>query len=174
MSAVRAAAGSAVFHPERLVAVLGRFKLSYVFVGAIAARLHGSPLVTSIAEIIPALTPQNFEALTSALTHLAARRYAEAVPEGLEFDASPDALAGSSEWDLLTSCGRLRMAFRAGGVGYAELAPNAVRFAIHGDEIAVASLADLVRLHEAPRADDDAAQAAALRALLARQQAVPR
>ena len=172
---MRTAAGSAaVFHPERLVAVLGRFKVSYVFAGSIAARLHGSPLVTSIAEIIPALTPQNFEALTSALTHVAARRYAEAVPEGSELEISPDSLASEREWELATSCGRLRVAFRVAGVGYAELAPNAVRFAIHGDEISVASLADLVRLHEAPRADDDAAQAAALRSLLDRQQAVRR
>jgi len=165
---------AAVFHPERLVAVLGRFKVSYVFAGSIAARLHGSPLITAVAEIIPALTPQNFEVLANALTHLAARRYAETAPEGVEFEISADSLAGASEWDLITSCGRLRVAFRVAGAGYAELAPNAVRFAIHGDEIAVASLADLVRLHEAPRADDDAAQAAALRALLARQQAVPR
>jgi len=49
-----------------------------------------------------------------------------------------------------------------------------VRFTIHGAEIAVASLADLVRLHETPHADDDAAQAAVLRALLVRHQAALR
>ena len=164
----------AVFHPERLVAVLGRFKVSYVFAGAIAARLHGSPILTAIAEIIPALTPLNFDALATALAHVSARRYSEGAPDGIEFEISPDALAGSSEWDLITSCGRLRLSFRAGGVGFADLAPSAVRFTIHGAEIAVASLADLVRLHETPHADDDAAQAAVLRALLVRHQAALR
>jgi hypothetical protein len=165
----RPALASTVFHPERLVAVLARFKVAYILAGPIAARLHGSPLLTAGSDIVPSLTPENLEALSTALRHLGARVYTTAAPEGLEHELSAQALASADAWDLITSCGRLRVWFRpAGSAGYADLAADAVRFTLHGDEIAVASLGALVRLLEAPQTDDAPAQGAVLRSLLAR------
>jgi hypothetical protein len=158
-----------VFHPERLIAVLGRFKVTYVLAGPIAARLHGSPLMWAVTDILPAVTPDNFEALSNALRHLGARGYAPGITEGRELDLSADALAGSDSWDFVTSCGRVRVWFRPAGTGgYSDLVRGAERYVLHGDDIHVASLRDLVRLHEAPQSEEAAAQSAILRALLAR------
>jgi hypothetical protein len=148
---------------------LGRFKVSYVLAGPIAARLHGSPLLWAVADIVPAVEPTNFEALSNALRHIGARGYAPDTPAGRDADLSADAIAAADAWDYVTSCGRVRVWFRpAGADGYADLAKGAERFVLHGAEIQVASLRDLVRLHDAPQSDEAAAQSAILRALLAR------
>lgn len=161
-----------IFHPERLVAVLGRFKVAYVLVGPIAARLHGSPLMWPVSDVVPAVTPENFEALSQALRHLGARAYRQDKPEGSDTDLSPDALASAESWDFTTSCGRVRVWFRPPGTtGYASLAASAERFVLHGDGVLVASLSDLAVMHEAPNSSEVAAQGAILRALLARARA---
>lgn len=167
--------GPPVFHPERLVAVLGRFKVSYILVGSLAARLHGSPLLTAIAEIVPALTPLNVDALAGALRHLGARLYSEAVPAGVDFEITPDALMQTDEWDLITSCGRLRFEYRPpGGSSFESMARRAVRFLVHSDQILVASLDDLLRMHEAPPGAARGAESAVLRELLARNAGITR
>ena len=158
-----------VFHPERLVAVLGRFKVSYVLTGSLAARLHGSPLLTAIADLVPALTAPNLDAVANALRHLNARIYSETAPTGSDFEITPDTLMHSASWDLITSCGRLRMAYRpAGGRTFDAIAKDAVRFMIHSDQVLVASLDDLVRMHEPPPSAEASAEGAVLRALQAR------
>lgn len=159
----------AVFHPERLVAVLGRFKVAYILAGSLAARLHGSPLLTAVADIVPAVTPENFESLAAALRHLAARAYTPAAPTGLPFEITADALASADQWDLLTTSGRVRVWFRPPGAtgGYAELIASAERFVLHGDEVRVAAADDLLRMFEAPRETEAGAHAAALRAAFA-------
>jgi hypothetical protein len=140
-----------------------------VLAGSIAARLHGSPLLTAVADVVPAVTPANFEALAAALGHLSARLYLPATPAGIAFEVSADSLAAANQWDLVTTCGRLRVWFRPPGVaGFDELASEAVRFALHGDEVRVASLRHLLRMHEAPQAAEATAQATVLRSLLAR------
>ena len=161
----------AVFHPERLVAILGRFKVQYVFIGGIAARLQGFPWLTALAEITPAIDPANFETLATALKHLGARIYTAGTPAGLPFEVSADALARAERWQFATSCGRVDVAFRpAGTKGYAELRARAVRLKLHGDAIAVASLDDLVRMKQAPDAVTSAHELAVLMEVALRQQ----
>lgn len=169
-SAVRAAGESAVFHPERLVAVLGRFKVRYVLVGGVAARLQGFPWMTALAELAPAIDPANFEALATALKHLNARIYTDGTPEGLSFAVSADALAGAEQWRFITSCGRLDVSFRSPGTsGFGELSARAVRFVLHGDEILAANLDDLLRMREATGTRQDRYEIALLREMVKRQ-----
>lgn len=145
----RPAAGAGVFHPERLIAVLGRFKVRYVLTGSVAQRLHGFPWMVAISEIVPARDAANMEALATALKHLSAQVYTDGTPEGLPFEITAAALAVAEEWSFVTMCGRLDVRLRPGGFGYDALEPAAASFQLHGDALRVASLRDIIRLREA-------------------------
>ena len=150
--------------------MLGRFKVRYVLAGTVAARLQGFPWMTAVAELVPAVDPQNFDALVNALKHLSARIYTEGTPAGLPFELSPDALTGADRWSFVTSCGRVDLAFRPPGVGgFGELAQNAVRFTLHSDAILVATLDDLLRMREALGTAQDRYEIALLREMVKRQ-----
>jgi len=136
-----------VFHPERLVAVLGRFKVSYVLTGDLAARLHGAPWTTSVAQVVPQQSNENRNVLATALKHLNARIYTVSQPDGVELEITPDALAAAGVHHLITSCGRLDVVAMPQDSGrFDELRTRAVEFDLHGDRLNVASLDDLVRL----------------------------
>ncbi|HXG72562.1 MAG TPA: hypothetical protein VNJ04_18315, partial [Gemmatimonadaceae bacterium] len=78
----------APFDPERLISTLGKHKVKFVLIGALAARLHGFPRLTADADITPASDKTNLGLLAAALTELDAKVYTESVPEGLAFDRS--------------------------------------------------------------------------------------
>jgi hypothetical protein len=111
----------------------------FVLIGALAARLQGFPLLTADAAITPASDPDNLKRLAAALRDLDARVFTEAVPEGLPFDCSAAALGRSQLWNLVTSAGRVDVAFLPSGTtGFEELLPGAVRFTVFGQEILAA------------------------------------
>lgn len=70
------------FDPERLLRALAGHHVSYVLVGATAARLQGFPRLTADADITPARDSENLDRLASALRDLGARVYTESVPQG--------------------------------------------------------------------------------------------
>ena len=136
----------APFDPERIITTLARHGVRYVLIGAVAARLQGFPRLTADADITPAQDQENLMRLARALTELDARIFTEVVPEGLPFDCSPAMLARADLWNLVTSAGRLDLAFRPSGTGgYDDLIRTAVPFQIHGVRIEVASLEDIIR-----------------------------
>ena len=121
-----------------------------MLVGALAARLQGFPRLTADAAITPARTPANLDRLAAALRELNARIYAEAVPEGLEFDCSAAMLGRADLWNFVTSAGRLDVAFRPSGTdGYEDLARSSVRYEVFGIELQAASLPGIIRSKEA-------------------------
>lgn len=163
---------AAIFHPERMVAVLGRFKVRYVLSGGVAARLHGYPWMAAIVEIVPAIGPNDFEALATALKHLSAQIHTDGTPEGLPFETTADALARAEHWSFITSCGRLDVRFRPeGSDGYAALAPTAVKFQLHGETILVVSLGDIIQMKESTGRAQERQEAAVLRELARRERA---
>jgi hypothetical protein len=95
--------------------VLARHRVRYILVGALAARLQGFPRLTADADITPARGDANLARLAKALRELDARIYTERVPEGLAFDVSPEILARSSLWNLVTIAGRLEVVFEPAG-----------------------------------------------------------
>lgn len=147
----------APFDPERLIRTLSRHRVRFVLIGALAARLHGFPRLTADADITPAGDKRNLERLAAALKDLDAKVYTESVPEGLAFDRSAAALARASMWNLVTSAGRLDIAFvPAGTKGYEDLARGAERFEAFGVRFLAASLDDIIRSKEATgRAKDE-------------------
>jgi hypothetical protein len=147
----------APFDPERLFKVLRRHRVKFVLIGALAARLHGFPRLTADADITPADDKRNLERLAAALKDLDAKVYTESVPGGLAFDRSAAALGRARTWNLVTTAGRLDLAFLpAGTTGYEDLAKGAEKFEAFGVHFLAASLDDIIRSKEATgRARDE-------------------
>jgi hypothetical protein len=157
--------------PERLIRTLAKHNVRYVLIGAVAARLQGFPRMTADADITPARDPDNMRQLAAALRELKARIYTESVLEGLPFDCSPSMLARADLWNLVTTAGRLDVAFvPSGTTGYADLIRNAVSFDVFGAKLDVASLEDIIRSKEAADRPQDRQDVAILRAMLRRRE----
>lgn len=141
---------AAPFDPELLFTTLGKHRVAYVLIGALAARLQGFPRLTADADITPARDRANLERLAAALRELHAKVYTESVPAGLPFDCSAAMLRRAEMWDLVTEAGRLDIAFAPSGTaGFDDLARGAVRFELYGVELLAASLDDIVRSKKA-------------------------
>jgi hypothetical protein len=155
--------------PEQLVRVLAKHHVRYVLIGALAARLQGFPRLTADADITPDRSKDNLEHLSAALRELGARVYTESVPEGLPFDWSASTLARAPLWNLVTSAGRLDVAFVPSGTeGFEDLRRDAVRFDVFGVELLAASLSDIVRSKEASDRPQDRQDVVVLREMLKR------
>lgn len=136
--------------PERLIKVLVKHRVHFVLIGALAARLQGFPRLTADADITPARDRDNLHRLAAALRELDARVFTEAVPEGLKFDCSAESLSRAEMWNLITSAGRLDLAFTPSGTtGYDDLIQGALRFRVYGAELMAASLEDIIRSKQA-------------------------
>ena len=147
-----------------------RHKVAYVLIGALGARLYGFPRVTADIDVTPANDEANLVRLARALNDLHARVYTDSVPEGLPFDCSAATLGRAAMWNLVTDAGRVDIAFEpAGTTGYADLARSAVRFAVYGAEIEVASIDDIIRSKHAANRPKDRQDILMLRELKKRQ-----
>ncbi len=163
-------ASSAPLDPERIIKVLAKHKVRFVLIGALAARLQGFPRLTADADITPARDAANLKRLAAALRKLDARVFTESVPEGLPFDCSPEMLARAVMWNLITTAGRVDVAFAPSGTtGYDDLVRAAVRFEVYGEELLVASLEDIIRSKEAADRPQDRQDVLVLREMLRRQ-----
>lgn len=160
---------AAVFDPEKLIRTLRKHRVDFILIGALAARLYGFPRLTADADIAPEASPKNLERLAVALRELHARIYTETVPEGLVFDCSASMLSRAKMWNLITSAGRLDLAFEPSGTkGYRDLAEHADRFEAFGVKFLVASIDDIIRSKESAGRPKDREDAVILRAMRAR------
>lgn len=158
------------FEPEPVVAALLAREVAFVVIGGFAARLQGSPLLTSDIDVTPETSAENLRRLSDALRDLDARVRHPDVPEGLPFSPDATSLAGSAFWDLTTRHGDLDISFTPAGTnGYADLAVSAVTISINGIDFPVASLADIVRSKDTADRPKDRRALPVLRELLAQQ-----
>ncbi len=163
--------GASPLDPERLIRTLGKHGVAYVLIVALAARLHGFTRLTADADITPARDDANLERLAEALRELDARVYTESVPEGLPFECSAESLGRADMWNLVTSAGRLDVAFTPSGTGgFDDLASSAVRFDVFGVEILVSDLPDIIRSKEAADRPQDRQDVIVLREILRRRE----
>jgi len=155
--------------PERLIKVLAKHRVRFVLIGALAARLQGFPRLTADADITPARDRDNLDRLARALRELDARVFTEAVPEGLPFDCSAETLSRAEIWNLVTTAGRLDLAFTPSGTaGYEDLIQHALRFEVYGIELPAASLEDIIRSKEAADRPQDRQDVLVMREMLRR------
>jgi hypothetical protein len=144
------------FDPEQLLATLVKAGVEFVLVGGYAAVLHGASRPTEDLDITPATTFDNLTKLAGVLKSLRARIRTDAVPDGLPFDTSAEAMQGLLMLNLTTRFGDLDIAFRPSGTeGYPDLAGQAEDWAVGAITIRVASLADVIRSKEAAGRDKD-------------------
>ncbi|MGH9039413.1 MAG: hypothetical protein ACRDZ3_04205 [Acidimicrobiia bacterium] len=158
------------FDPVALFTTLGAHHVEYVVIGGLAATLHGSAHVTFDLDITPRRDPDNLTRLGAALTDLEARLRVDREPSGVAFDPAPDFLTRCEILNLTTRHGDLDISFTPSGTqGFPDLRRDAVGITVHGVEIVVAALADVVRSKEAADRTKDRLVLPELRALLDRQ-----
>jgi predicted nucleotidyltransferase len=144
------------FDPERLLAVLGDEGVDFVLVGGYAAVLHGASRPTQDVDVTPSTTAENLTRLISALQRLNARIRTDAVPEGLPFSTSAEAMRGLLMLNLATDYGDLDITFHPSGTdGYPDLIENAEERLVGTTTIRIAALADIVRSKAAAGRDKD-------------------
>jgi predicted nucleotidyltransferase len=159
------------FGPEKILGALESHGVRFVLVGGFAAVVYGSPYLTTDVDVVPAVEAENLAHLADALRGLHARVWTEDAPEGLDFDASAEALAGATIWNLVTEFGRLDITFVPSGThGYDDLARDATHLRVLGVGIDVASLADVIRSKEASGREKDRLVLPVLRRLLTEQE----
>jgi len=156
------------FQPAEMIAVLERHAVRYVVIGGLAATLHGSPVMTTDADICPAREGENLERLARALVELRARIRTPGVPEGLAFACDAAFLSRIEvALNLTTRFGDLDLSFVPSGTsGFEDLGQHAVTMSLMGRPVAVASLVDVIRSKEAANRPKDRAALPALRLLL--------
>jgi hypothetical protein len=152
-----------------MLEILERHGVQFVLIGGMAATLHGAAYVTVDLDITPSRDRANLERLSSALGELDARvRVDGADPQ--PFDHSGESLSHAVVWNLATNAGDLDICIEPAGTGgYDDLRRDAITIALAGTNVAVASLADVVRSKEAAGRDKDRLALPMLRRLLEEQ-----
>jgi hypothetical protein len=157
------------FEPEEILRVLERHDVRYVLIGGLAATLYGSPHVTTVVDVTPDTERDNLRKLARALEDLDARIRIEGEPDGLAFDRSAEMLSRVSLLNLTTRAGDLDLAFEPHGTrGYSDLRRGALTIEVHGVQVPVAALADVIRSKEAAGREKDRLTLPTLRRLLDR------
>ena len=162
--------GETSFQPAEILAALEGHGVRYVVIGGLAATLHGSPVMTTDADICPARERDNLERLARALVEVRARIRTPGVPEGLAFACDATFLSRIEvALNLSTRFGDLDLSILPSGTGgFEDLHQHAVTMSLMGRPVAVASLADVIRSKEAANRPKDQAALPALRLLLLR------
>jgi hypothetical protein len=156
------------FEPAEILATLERHGVRYVVIGGLAAVLHGSPVMTTDADICPARERDNLERLAAVLQELRARIRTPDVPGGLAFACDAPFLSRiETVLNLTTRSGDLDLSFVPSGTGgFDDLHRHAVTMSLTGRTVTVASLEDVIRSKEAANRPKDQAALPTLRLLL--------
>jgi hypothetical protein len=153
---------------QPILEALDRHGVQYVLIGGLATIHWGSPFPTEDMDITPERSRANLDRLSSALTELNARVRTVSEPEGLPFAHSGESLANAGVWNLTTPHGDLDISFVPNGTeGYPDLIRDADQAPVHGVEIRIASLADIIRSKQAANRPKDQRVLPTLREILA-------
>lgn len=152
--------------PECLFRVLDEHQVEYVLVGGLAGVLHGSPAMTSDADIVPSKDEANLGRLAAALRALNARLRVPDPPDGVPFDPHPGLLKAMLMLTMTTRCGDLDLTFSPAALDdYGTLRARSEVFEVAGVRVHVAALADIIRSKQAAGRAKDHATLPILRAL---------
>ncbi|MHB1474650.1 MAG: hypothetical protein ACYCV4_13705 [Dermatophilaceae bacterium] len=139
------------FDPLKIVAAFNHRGVEYVVIGGYAGELHAAAVPpTRDIDLTPRATAENLRRLSQVLTDLDARIRTQGVPEGLPFSHDAASLANAGIWNLTCTFGELDISFKPSGTdGYEDLVRTALRVDVRGEQMPVASLADIIRSKEA-------------------------
>ena len=145
MSATGPVSGAVPATPDgpALAEVLSRHGVRYVVIGGFVAQTVLPGYETRDIDFTPATDRDNLDRLSLALYELGAR-----IRTGLAFSHSGESLAKAAMWNLQCKYGAFDITFEPAGGGYDHLALRAKLVTIHGVEVPVAALVDVVRSKE--------------------------
>lgn len=134
------------FDPERVLKVLVDEGVDFIVIGGLAARLHGSSLLTADVDVLPSRQEENLQRLGSALRQLNARIRTAGDPVETRIDGAFLA-SMPTMLNLVTDAGDVDIAFTPAGPlsGYEEWRIHAVEMDVaDGMVIHVAALDDII------------------------------
>ena len=149
---------------ERLLAALGDAGVTYIIVGGVAARAHGSSRLTDDLDIVHARDPANLARLVAALAPL--KPYLRGAPPGLPFEWSARTLEAGLNFTLTTTAGSIDLLGEiTGGGRYEDLAPHALTIILFKRQVQLLDLPWLIRVKRAAGRPKDLEVVAELEAL---------
>jgi len=136
------------FDPVAALQTLVAYRVDFVLIGGIAARLWGSPTVTRELDICHARTPANLGRLAAALQEMHATL--RGVKEEVPFLLDARTLAVGDSFTFKSDVGDVGcLGTPTGTGGYDDLRANAERLDVDGLRLWVTSLADLIEMKRA-------------------------
>jgi predicted nucleotidyltransferase len=151
-----------VFEPEEILRALSEHGVDFVVIGGIAVQAHGYIRSTQDLDLIARPTMLNLTRLSEALADLAAEPRGRARVNVTD----PHLLRRAPLVQIMTRAGPLdllNIEHVAGAPrGYDELREAALTIELHGMQLAVAGLSDLVRMKRAAGREHDLADIEAL------------
>lgn len=155
------------FDPLGALRTLIAYKVDFVLIGGLAARLHGSPTVTNDLDICHGQTPANLTRLTRALEEMEARLRLPDPDELVDTVIDERLLAATGNLTLWTHFGAFDLLARPAGTdGYNDLIRSAVTLKLGGGlSVRVASIDDLIRMKRASARPKDLIEVEILTAL---------
>jgi len=160
------------FDPLQIIQAFNHRGVEYVVIGGYAGELHAAAVPpTRDIDFTPRNTQENLTRLSQVLTDLDARIRTAGIPEGLPFSHDAESLANVGMWNLTCRFGEFDISFKPSGTdGYEDLVRAALRVDVRGEQISVASLADIIRSKEAAARPKDFTALPALQERLIAQQ----
>ena len=153
---------------KRLLAVLADAKVSFILVGGVAARAHGSARVTDDIDVCYARSIENLDRIVRALAPL--KPYLRGAPPGLPFDWSVATLKAGLNFTLTTTAGAIDLLGEiTGGGRYEDLVSHSIAVKVFGRETLLLDLPWLIHVKRAAGRPKDLEVVAELEALLEEQ-----
>lgn len=147
-----------------LIAVLARHDVDYVVIGGVATQVHGHRRTTMDLDLMPDPDPENLRRLSAALAELEAHPRDSAVEEAEIPTGDPERLAIAAVVPpLLTPHGQLHILKEPKGArSFDEMREGALVVDLDGNDVAIVSLDDLIRMKRAAGRPADLDDIAAL------------
>jgi hypothetical protein len=151
MSGRREAGAERPLNLGELIAVLARNDVDYVVIGGVATQVHGHRRTTMDLDLTPDPDPANMRRLGAALTELEARPVDDMEEEGEISVTDPERLAiAAIVPPLHTLYGQIHILKEPKGARpFDEMRERALLVDLDGNEVAIVSLDDLIRMKRA-------------------------
>lgn len=155
------------FDPLGVLRTLLAYKVDFVLIGGLAARLHGSPTVTDDLDVCHDRKSANLKRLARALTEMAATLRLPDPDEKVDLALDERLLAVTDNLTLTTDFGSFDLLARPAGTdGYDDLTGGAITVRLErAVSIRVASIDDLIRMKRAAGRPKDLIEVEVLTAL---------
>lgn len=155
------------FDPLGALRTLLAYKVDFVLIGGLAARLHGSPSVTNALDVCHERSVANLERVAAALEEMEASLRLPDPGERVEVAIDARLLMATENLTLITGFGAFDLLARpAGTEGYEDLIRDAVTVKLERAlSVSIASIDDLIRMKRASGRPKDLIEVEVLTAL---------